>query len=48
MKQSKFKQVMKEAVKNSWIYKIFVGIFRNKEKEKIITRGDNKQNEKSN
>jgi len=47
MKQSKFKQVVKEAVKGSWIYKLFKWFSKNKQ-EKIITRGDNKENEKSN
>ena len=74
MKQSKFKQNMKEAVKDSWIYKCFKWFSKDKtkdlcsrckknkaeavikgnqlclecisnynKKEKIITRGDNKE-----
>jgi len=41
------KSKIKEAIKSIWIYKLFKWFSKNKQ-EKIITRGDNKENEKSN
>jgi hypothetical protein len=38
MTKLKLKQVMKEAIKSSWIYKLFKWFSKNKQ-EKIITRG---------
>ena len=42
MQQGKFKQVMEEAIKSSWIYKLFKWFSKNKQ-EKIITRGEQEQ-----
>ena len=33
MQQGKFKQVMEEAIKSSWIYKLFKWFSKNKEKD---------------